>query len=191
MCNAPLQVKLSESTNVPDGQLSTHTPSERNEPGRQAVHFNWSTVEATEKLLISHEVHFAPQAGERISKFSLNQDHALTVTNMLVVIRNQATSLTYAVAARRDASTIERVRSRCTQCTVVGCSTFTFLTSRVARLALGPIAVASVWAVGATASSLRLGVAFGPIIGILRESGSTRQTNTCRVGAVRASQCTF
>lgn len=43
-----VQVKLSLATNVPLGQLPTHWPLLRNEPGKHAVHCNWETVEATE-----------------------------------------------------------------------------------------------------------------------------------------------
>lgn len=58
-----VQVKLSwGDRNVPEGQLSRHFPLERTEPGRQPVHCSWSTVEATLKFGILHDVHFAPQA---------------------------------------------------------------------------------------------------------------------------------
>lgn len=60
-----VQVTLSlGETKVPVGQLSKHCPSERNEPGRQAVHFSSSTVEAALKFDISQEVHLAPHAEE-------------------------------------------------------------------------------------------------------------------------------
>lgn len=58
-----VQVLLSlGSTNVPDGQESTHLPSERNDPGIHAVHCSWSTVEATLNPEILQDVHLAPQA---------------------------------------------------------------------------------------------------------------------------------
>lgn len=64
LLHIPVQVKLSEPTNVPDGQLSTHFPSDKKDPARHDVHFNWSTVDAIEKFGISQAVHFAPQAEE-------------------------------------------------------------------------------------------------------------------------------
>ncbi len=58
-----MQVTLSEGeTKVPVGQLATHFPCERKKPGKHPVHCNWLTVEATLKLGILHDVHFAPHA---------------------------------------------------------------------------------------------------------------------------------
>jgi hypothetical protein len=47
---------------VPEGQLPTHCPCDRKNPGKQPVHLSWEIVEATEKLGISQDVHLAPQA---------------------------------------------------------------------------------------------------------------------------------
>lgn len=55
-------VLFSDETNDPEGQLATHVPFERKDPGRQPVHCSWLTVEAVVNPGISHEVHFAPQA---------------------------------------------------------------------------------------------------------------------------------
>lgn len=60
--NLRVHVRLSCcDTKVPDGQLSTHFPSDKKNPGKQPVHCTWSMVEATLKLGILHEVHLAPQ----------------------------------------------------------------------------------------------------------------------------------
>ena len=40
LCHLPTQVTLSwDETVVPEGQLPTHVPLERNDPGKQEVHF--------------------------------------------------------------------------------------------------------------------------------------------------------
>jgi hypothetical protein len=63
----PVQVTLSlEETNVPVGQLVTHFPCERKNPGKQPVHCCWPIVDATVKFGIPQEVHFGAQAGFRM-----------------------------------------------------------------------------------------------------------------------------
>ena len=58
-----MQVELFwAETVVPEGQLPTQVPLERKNPGKQAVHCFWLTMEATLKLGIWHAVHLAPQA---------------------------------------------------------------------------------------------------------------------------------
>ena len=52
---------------VPEGQLPTQVPLERKDPGKQAVHFFWLTVDATLKLGIWQAVHLAPHAGRKAS----------------------------------------------------------------------------------------------------------------------------
>jgi hypothetical protein len=46
---------------VPAGQLSVHVPLDRTKLGRQAVHVNWLTVEATLKFGMPHAVHLEGQ----------------------------------------------------------------------------------------------------------------------------------
>lgn len=63
-----MQVKLSwDEMAVPEGQLPTQVPLERKNPGKQAVHCFWLTVDATLKLSILHAVHLAPQAERKTS----------------------------------------------------------------------------------------------------------------------------
>ena len=58
-----MQVKLSVGeTKVPEGQIPTHCPCDRKDPGKHPVHWRWEAREPTLKLGISHDVHLAPQA---------------------------------------------------------------------------------------------------------------------------------
>lgn len=67
-CNLPMQVTLSlDETVVPEGQLPTQVPLKRKDPGRQAVHCFWSTVDVILKLGILQAVHLAPQAARKTS----------------------------------------------------------------------------------------------------------------------------
>jgi hypothetical protein len=47
--------------NVLEGQLSMQVPLERTKPGRQPVHWSWSTVDATLKLGMPQAVHLDGQ----------------------------------------------------------------------------------------------------------------------------------
>lgn len=64
-----------DETVVPEGQLETHCPLLRKNPGRHAVHCNWSTVDAALKFGSWHLVQDAPQARQKSLKLNEYRTH--------------------------------------------------------------------------------------------------------------------
>lgn len=164
-----IHVRLSwGEMNVPAGQPLTQFPWERTKPGKQPVHCNWLTVEATLKPVISHAVHLAPQAvkiflAQKISVCC----GSLTIAFMLIVVGDEIRSFTNATGICRNTMSVEQVLSSGANNAIIGSTCCTRFASRRACSAIGSSAEAAVWTDRAGGSHRWDGIALGIVVRVL------------------------